>query len=108
MDNTPPVPFDGLSSNEEPKPHGLTLAKLNATIDEFAQEQFESDKKLIEALYAAGLRVLVGGNRPNLPVAILPASFAKAHEAVLEEARIKKGQARPSFWNPFENGNIMS
>lgn len=107
MDNTPPVPFDGLSSNEEPKPHGLTLAKLNATIDEFAEEQFESDKKLIEALYAAGLRVLVGGNRANLPVAILPASFAKAHAAVLEETRKRKNLPRPAFFN-FFNGDIMS
>lgn len=107
MDNTPPVSFDGLTSNVAAPPENLTIDKLCETIEKFAEEQFEQDKKLIEALYGLGFRVVVGGQRNDLPAAILPGSMAKAHAAVLEEARIKKGEERPAFWNPFANG-IMS
>lgn len=107
MDNTPPAPFDGQTANEEAQPESLTLDKLLAVTDKFAAEQFDLDKKLIKALYANGFRVLVGGSRSDLPAAILPASFARAHEAVLEEARAERGAPRPSLFlkrNIFDPG----
>lgn len=110
MDNTPPAPFDGQTANEEAQPESLTLEKLLAVTDKFAAEQFDHDKTLIKALYASGFRVLVGGSRSDLPAAILPSSFARAHEAVLEEQRAARGQPRPLlFQNPFLfDGNMMS
>lgn len=87
MDNTPPEPFDGLTAQEDVPEGGLTADKLHAICDQFSAEQLEHDKRFIEALYASGFRIMVGGSRNDLPVAILPSSMARAHAEVDLERR---------------------
>ncbi len=79
---------DQLTSNAPDASHTtLTVDHLKTIMDDVDQKCFERDKSLIEALIGSGFRVLVGGGRADLPVAILPASFAKAWEAVIDEAK---------------------
>lgn len=78
----------------------LTMDHIQTVMGDVDKMCLDRDKRLIEALIASGFRVLVGGGRTDLPVAILPASFAKAWEAVINEAN-NRDPVENSYRNAF-------
>lgn len=70
------------TTGEPQKP--FTLDDLEEQIEKAYAAKFDSDKRLIEALLAAGVDVMQGEHEGN-PKVILPADMSRARKAVIAE-----------------------
>lgn len=73
------------SAGESRQPYDIEEAC--DAMQDFCDRRHEQDKGLIEALLALGFQIIIGGNRPSLPIANLPAHYAKAYAEVVGEAK---------------------